>query len=68
NSRIFKLICYRGNRYMTITLMKYALKELIIDGIKTNVYLQIRNMNDENFQNSCTNIHYLKKKLSLEKK
>ncbi len=35
---------------------------MIIDGIKTNVDLQIRIMNDENFQHGGTNIHYLEKK------
>ena len=48
--------------------MKNALQELIIDGIKTNVDLQIRIMNDEHFQNGGTNIHYLEKKLGLQEK
>ncbi|XPE65313.1 hypothetical protein ACNKHR_16035 [Shigella flexneri] len=41
--------------------MKNALQEPIIDGIKTNVHLQIRIMNDEHFQNGGTNIHYWRK-------
>jgi acetyl/propionyl-CoA carboxylase alpha subunit len=41
--------------------MKNALQELIIDGIKTNVDLQMRIMSDENFQHGGTNIHYLEK-------
>jgi uncharacterized membrane protein YhdT len=47
--------------------MKNALQELIIDGIKTNVDLQMRIMSDENFQHGGTNIHYLEKKLGLQK-
>jgi hypothetical protein len=46
--------------------MKNALQELIIDGIKTNVDLQMRIMNDEHFQHGGTNIHYLEKKLGLQ--
>ncbi len=38
-----------------------ALQELIIDGIKTNIDLQTRIMNDEHFQHGGTNIHYLEK-------
>lgn len=41
--------------------MKNALQELIIDGIKTNVDLQMRIMSDEHFQNGGTNIHYTEK-------
>lgn len=59
---IGKLICYGENRDVAIARMKNALQELIIDGIKTNVDLQIRIMNDENFQHGGTNIHYLEKK------
>ena len=55
------LICYGENRDVAIARMKNALQELIIDGIKTNVDLQIRIMNDEHFQNGGTNIHYLEK-------
>ncbi|MDO6410110.1 acetyl-CoA carboxylase biotin carboxylase subunit, partial [Pantoea phytobeneficialis] len=45
---------------------KNALAELIIDGIKTNVELQMKIMSDENFQQGGTNIHYLEKKLGLQ--
>ena len=40
------IICYGENRDVAIARMKNALQELIIDGIKTNVDLQIRIMND----------------------
>lgn len=70
---IGKLICYGENRDVAIARMKNALQELIIDGIKTNVDLQIRIMNDENFQHGGTNIHYLEKnsvfrKIRLQKR
>ncbi|WP_049068958.1 ATP-grasp domain-containing protein, partial [Klebsiella michiganensis] len=68
DSMIGKLICYGESRDVAIARMKNALQELIIDGIKTNVELQTRIMNDENFQNGGTNIHYLEKKLGLHEK
>ena len=68
DSMIGKLICYGESRDVAIARMKNALQELIIDGIKTNVDLQIRIMNDENFQHGGTNIHYLEKKLGLQEK
>ncbi|CAD6511968.1 acetyl-CoA carboxylase biotin carboxylase subunit [Candidatus Profftia tarda] len=67
DSMIGKLICYGETRDVAIARMKNALAELIIDGIKTNINLQQKIMNDENFQNGGTNIHYLEKKLELLK-
>jgi acetyl-CoA carboxylase biotin carboxylase subunit len=61
DSMIGKLICYGENRDVAIARMKNALQELIIDGIKTNVDLQMRIMSDEHFQHGGTNIHYLEK-------
>ncbi|WP_312417101.1 acetyl-CoA carboxylase biotin carboxylase subunit, partial [Pseudescherichia sp.] len=68
DSMIGKLICFGETRDVAIARMKNALQELIIDGIKTNVDLQTRIMNDENFQHGGTNIHYLEKKLGLNEK
>ena len=65
DSMIGKLICYGETRDVAIARMKNALAELIIDGIKTNIELQMRIMSDEYFQQGGTNIHYLEKKLGL---
>lgn len=65
---IGKLICYGENRDVAIVRMKNALQELIIDGIKINVDLQIRIMNDENFQYGGINIYYLEKKFGFQEK
>lgn len=65
DSMIGKLICYGETREVAISRMKNALDELIIDGIKTNIDLQMRILSDENFQKGGTNIHYLEKKLAL---
>lgn len=66
DSMVGKLITYGENRDVAIVRMKNALAELIIDGIKTNVELQMKIMSDENFQQGGTNIHYLEKKLSVQ--
>tara|TARA_B100001094_G_scaffold333048_1_gene408177 strand:- start:3433 stop:4782 length:1350 start_codon:yes stop_codon:yes gene_type:complete len=66
DSMIGKLITYGENRGIAIARMRNALNELIIQGIKTNTSLQQQIMDDENFQNGGTNIHYLEKKLEKE--
>lgn len=68
DSMIGKLITFGENRDVAISRMKNALAELIIDGIKTNIELQMKIMSDENFQHGGTNIHYLEKKLGLQEK
>lgn len=67
DSMIGKLITYGENREIAILRMKNALSELIIDGINTNIELQQKIMNDNNFFKGGTNIHYLEKKLGLQK-
>ncbi|VFP86174.1 acetyl-CoA carboxylase biotin carboxylase subunit [Candidatus Erwinia haradaeae] len=65
DSMIGKLITFGENRDVAIARMKNALTELIIDGIKTNIKLQMDIMSDVNFQLGGANIHYLEKKLGL---
>ncbi|MEZ8967719.1 acetyl-CoA carboxylase biotin carboxylase subunit [Vibrio breoganii] len=66
DSMIGKLITFGENRDVAIARMKNALSEMIVEGIKTNVPLQLEIMNDENFQHGGANIHYLEKKLGLQ--
>lgn len=66
DSMIGKLITYGETREIAISRMKNALAELIIEGIKTNIELQVSIMNDESFAKGGTNIHYLEKKLGLQ--
>lgn len=65
DSLIGKLIAYGNTRESAIARMRTALKEIGIEGIKTNVELQRDIMDDSNFQAGETNIHYLEKKLGL---
>ncbi|HGJ5876818.1 MAG TPA: acetyl-CoA carboxylase biotin carboxylase subunit [Arsenophonus sp.] len=66
DSMIGKLITYGETREIAILRMKNALSELIIDGIKTNIELQQKIMDDANFFKGGTNIHYLEKKLGSQ--
>jgi acetyl-CoA carboxylase biotin carboxylase subunit len=65
DSLIGKLIVYGNTRESAIARMQTALREIGIEGIKTNVALQQDIMADANFQIGGTNIHYLEKKLGL---
>ncbi len=59
DSMIAKLIAYGDTREVAIARMKNALNELVIDGIKTNIALHKRILNDPGFVKGSTNIHYL---------
>lgn len=63
DSMIGKLISYGKTREEAIGRMRNALDEIIIDGIKTNIELHHRIMNDQAFIEGGTNIHYLEKML-----
>ena len=65
DSLIGKLIAYGKDRDSAIARMQTALKEIGIEGIKTNVELQRDIMDDTHFQTGGTNIHYLEKKLGM---
>lgn len=65
DSMIGKLITYGENRETAIARMINALSELVIYGIKTNIPLQMRIMDDPNFRKGGTNIHYLEKMLGI---
>ncbi len=65
DSMIGKLIAHGENRASAIARMRTALSEMVVDGIKTNIPLQQRIMQDEAFARGGANIHYLEKKLGL---
>ena len=65
DSMIGKLITHGENRDVAIARMRTALSEMVIDGIKCNIPLHVRIMEDANFQAGGMNIHYLEKKLGL---
>lgn len=59
DSMIGKIISYGETREIAILKMQNALKEIVIEGIKTNVPLQQRILADPGFVAGGTNIHYL---------
>jgi acetyl-CoA carboxylase biotin carboxylase subunit len=65
DSMIGKLICHGESREVAIARMIGALSETVIDGINTNIQLQMDIMKDTNFQAGGADIHYLEKKLGL---
>lgn len=65
DSMIGKLIAHGDDRNSAIARMQTALSEMVIDGIKTNIQLQINIMADNAFAAGGQNIHYLEKKLGI---
>ena len=63
DSLIAKLIAFGPTREVAIGRMQNALGEMLVDGIKTNIPLQVDIMKDEGFRKGGTNIHYLEEKL-----
>jgi acetyl-CoA carboxylase, biotin carboxylase subunit len=66
DSLIGKLIAHAETRELAIKRMSMALSEIVIDGIKTNIPLHRRLLNDAAFIAGGTNIHYLEKKLGIK--
>ncbi|MFQ3333720.1 MAG: acetyl-CoA carboxylase biotin carboxylase subunit [Woeseiaceae bacterium] len=65
DSMIGKIIAHGNNRDSAITRMSNALKEIVIEGIKTNIPLHQEILQHSAFKNGGTNIHYLEKRLGL---
>jgi len=65
DSMIGKLIAHGDDRNSAIARMQTALNEIVIDGIRTNIQLQVEIMADSAFAAGGQNIHYLEKKLGI---
>ena len=63
DSMIGKLICHGEDREQAMARMRVALHELVLTGIKTNVPLHLKLLEDSGFVDGGTNIHYLEKLL-----
>lgn len=66
DSMICKLITHAEDRATALRKMDGALREMAIDGIKTNIPLHQQLVNDEVIKQGGMDIHYLEKKLGLE--
>jgi acetyl-CoA carboxylase biotin carboxylase subunit len=64
DSMIGKLIVHGADRAAAIARMQVALSEMIVDGIKTNIPLQRRIMQDEVYKRGEHHIHYLEEMLA----
>ena len=59
DSLIGKLVTHGENREVAIARMRVALSEIVIEGIRTNIPLHERLMDDAGFLKGGANIHYL---------
>ncbi len=66
DSMIGKIIAYGHTREIAISRLRNALQETVIEGIKTNIPLHLKILNDPNFIKGGTDIHYLEKMLKEE--
>ena len=67
DSLVGKVITYGADRDEALARMRNALDELIVDGIKTNTDLHKDLVRDAAFCKGGVNIHYLEKKLGMDK-
>ncbi|MBU3058179.1 acetyl-CoA carboxylase biotin carboxylase subunit [Pseudomonas indica] len=67
DSLIGKLIAYGSSRDEALARMRNALEEIVVDGIKTNIPLHRDLVRDKGFCKGGINIHYLEKKLGMDK-
>ncbi|WP_070338850.1 acetyl-CoA carboxylase biotin carboxylase subunit [Pseudomonas aeruginosa] len=67
DSLVGKVITYGADRNEALARMRNALDELIVDGIKTNTELHKDLVRDAAFCKGGVNIHYLEKKLGMDK-
>ncbi|MDP5892883.1 acetyl-CoA carboxylase biotin carboxylase subunit [Pseudomonas aeruginosa] len=67
DSLVGKVITYGADRDEALARMRNALDELIVDGIKTNTGLHKDLVRDAAFCKGGVNIHYLEKKLGMDK-
>jgi len=66
DSMIGKLIVHADTREQAIARMSMALSEIVIEGIKTNIPLHQKIIDDAAFMAGGTDIHYLENKLGLK--
>ncbi|HEX7341399.1 MAG TPA: acetyl-CoA carboxylase biotin carboxylase subunit [Rhodanobacteraceae bacterium] len=64
DSLVGKLIAFGDDRETALARMRIALSETVIEGIKTNIPLHQRIMDDTGFRAGSQNIHYLEKRIA----
>lgn len=66
DSMIGKLIAHAETRDLAIARMNMALSEIVIDGVRTNIPMHQKLLDDAAFISGGTDIHYLENKLGLK--
>lgn len=66
DSMIGKLIAHGPDRATAMARMRVALDEMLLEGIRTNIGLHQRLLNDPGFIEGGNNIHYLEKLLAAD--
>ncbi|WBF65429.1 MAG: acetyl-CoA carboxylase biotin carboxylase subunit [Candidatus Kinetoplastibacterium crithidii] len=64
DSMIAKLITYGDTREQSLSRMRVALSEMVVEGISTNISLHRELLQDARFIEGGTSIHYLEQKIS----
>ncbi|WP_417252134.1 acetyl-CoA carboxylase biotin carboxylase subunit [Castellaniella sp.] len=64
DSMVAKLITFGDTRQQALVRMDIALSEMIVEGVRTNIPLHRELLQDENFIQGGTSIHYLEHKLA----
>ncbi|MBV2180429.1 acetyl-CoA carboxylase biotin carboxylase subunit [Castellaniella sp. MT123] len=64
DSMVAKLITYGDDRHQAMMRMDIALSEMIVEGVRTNIPLHRELLQDANFIEGGTSIHYLEHKLA----
>jgi len=67
DSLIAKLIAYGADRSEAMARMRSALREMVVDGIKTNIPLHERIFEDADFARGDVNIHFLEKRFAPQR-
>lgn len=67
DSLIAKIIAFGDTRASAIQSMRQALAETVIDGVKTNISLHKKILNDQAFIDGNTTIHFLNDFFTLQK-
>jgi acetyl-CoA carboxylase biotin carboxylase subunit len=64
DSMIAKLITYGGSRDEAIARMRNALMEMVLEGIRTNIPLHQKIMNDPDFRRADFSIYHLEQRFT----
>ena len=68
DSMLGKVIAYGASREQSMSRMRIALSEMVVEGIQTNIALHRDLLSDPRFMRGSVSIHYLEQKLAQDEK